>query len=58
VEVRVGLDQIRHSVLGDIGVHIVHVDAVTQNVIWKNIATGGVRGTALVTGQDASDCNA
>ena len=48
VEVGFGLYQIRYAVGGEIGVHIVHIYAVTQDIIWKKVAGGGVRGTAFV----------
>jgi hypothetical protein len=38
MEVRVGFHQIRRAVYSEIGVHIVHVHAITQRVVWKTTA--------------------
>jgi hypothetical protein len=58
VEVSVGLDQVCHTVAGEIGVHIVDIDPITQRVIGKNVATCGVTRAAFVACQDPSHGNA
>jgi len=48
VEVSVGLDQIGLAVCSEVGIHVVHVYTVAQDVIWENVATSRVLGAARV----------
>ena len=57
VEVSVGFDQIGHAIAGEIGVHIIDIDPITQRVIGKDVATCAVAGAALVACQDPSHRN-
>jgi len=58
VEVSIGFHQVRGTVGGEIGVHIVYVYPITQDVVGKDVATCGVGRAAFVTGQDATHGNA
>src|SRR5579863_6389409 len=54
MEVRVCLDEVGHAVGRQVGVHVVHVDAVAQSVVGEYGAIAGVTRAALVAGEHAA----
>src|SRR6266487_3634134 len=50
MKVRVGFNEVRGSVRGEVSVHVIHVHAVAQAVVWEHITGRRVVGPTLVAG--------